>query len=273
MEEQVAADELTNIGRLFTELAGNTRRLMLIELNEKRMRLSELAKRLNITVQSAHSNISRLIDIGLVTKISDGSMNLTTYGRAVLQQLPTFEFLSEHEEYFADHKFGDLPPKFSRGIGDLNDCSVVKGVVSVLQTWKIMYREAREYINSIIPQVPVDLIEPLADVINRGIGFSYILPENAIIPFGMSESVKKVSWNSLLAEGKVQRRMVKRITVATVLTDKSACLLFQDMKNEIDMNLMFYSDSIVFHEWCKDFFRYIWDSADLFDRRKLEREI
>ena len=272
MTKEVDAEQ-SKAGQIFMELAGEVRRAMLSRLNERSMKLSELARELDTTIQNAHSNINRLIDIGLVEKGSGGALSLTTYGRTIMKQLPTFQFLGEHKDYFQDHTFGNLPLKFERRIGDLNNCAVVRGVVAVFQRWKVMYQEAGEYINSIIPQVPVDLIEPLAEKINDGTKFSYILPEDAIVPKGTSEVTKKVSWRSLLAEGRIERMMVKKVLVATILTDKSAGVLFPNLKNETDMNVMFYSDDTVFHEWCQDYFRYMWYSSDLFDISKLQREI
>jgi len=272
MSEETDDKEASKTGQIFTELAGKVRRAMLFRLNEKKLKLSELAKDLDITIQHAHSNINRLTDIGLVEKDSNGAISLTTYGKTIIKQIPSFNFLGEHKDYFQDHTLGGVPLKFERRIGDLNECEVVKGVVAVLQRWKLMYQEAGEYINSIIPQVPVDLIEPLAEKIKDGTKFSYILPEDAIVPKGMSEATKKVSWNTFLTEGKAERRMVKKIQVATVITDKSACVLFPNLKNEIDMNAMFYSEDKVFHEWCQDYFRYVWYSSDLFDRRKVQSE-
>lgn len=273
MAEEIDDIEPTKTGQIFTELAGDVRRMMLLKLNERSLKLSELAKELDTSIQHAHSNINRLIDIGLVKKNSGGSLNLTTFGRTVMKQLPTFHFLAEYKDYFQDHTFGDLPLKFERRIGDLNNCSVVKGVVAVLQRWKFMYLEAGEYINTITTQVLVDLIEPLAEKVRSGTKLLYIMPEDVIIPRGTLEATKKVSWDSLLAEGKAERRMVKKVLIATIVTDKSACVLFPNLKNETDMNVMFYSDDEVFREWCQDYFRYIWDSSEMFDRKKLQREI
>ncbi|MGH9879613.1 MAG: helix-turn-helix transcriptional regulator, partial [Nitrososphaerales archaeon] len=200
-------------------------------------------------------------------------LGLTTYGKTVMNQLPTFHFLSEHKAYLRDHTFGNLPLKFERRIGDLDNCSVVRGVVAVLQRWKLMYRGAGEYINTITSQVLVDLIEPLAEKVNSGTKLSYIMPEDVIIPKGTLEATKKVGWEKILAEKKAERKMVKKVPVATIVTDKSGGVLFPNLKNEVDMNTMFYSEDPVFREWCQDYFRYMWDSAELFDRGRLLREI
>ncbi len=234
------------------------------------MKLSALAKDLDTTIQHAHTNINRLIDVGLVEKSGDGYLSLTTFGRSIMKQLPTFEFLADHKEYFQDHTLGDLPTKFERRLGDLHNCSVVRGVVAVLQRWKLMYQGASEYINTITSQVLVDLIEPLAEKVKGGTKLSYVMPEDVIIPKGTSEVIKKVSWGSLLSEGKAERRMVKKVLVSVIVTDKAAGVMFPNMKNEVDMNVMFFSEDLVFREWCDDYFRHIWNLSTLFDRGKLK---
>ncbi|MFQ5970552.1 MAG: helix-turn-helix transcriptional regulator, partial [Nitrososphaerales archaeon] len=213
--------EPTDVGRIFTELSGEVRRKILLKLNERSLRLSSLAKELDTTIQHTHSNINRLIDSGFVEKKPDGNLILTTYGKSIMNQLSTFRFLAEHKDYFQDHTLGDLPLKFEHRIGDLDNCSVVRGVVAVLQRWKLMYQGAGGYINSITSQVPVDLIEPLAEKVRGGTNLSYIMPEDVILPRGTSEAIEKVSWRSLLAEGKAERRMVKKVLVATIVTDRS----------------------------------------------------
>jgi len=265
--------ETNKAGRIFTELAGDARRAMLLKLSERSLKLSTLSKDLDMTIQHAHSNINRLIEVGLVEKNSNGYLSLTTYGKTMINQLPAFHFLVEHKEYFKDHTFGNLPLKFERRIGDLDNCSVVKGVVAVLQRWKLMYQGAGEYISTITSQVLVDLIEPLAEKVKSGTKLLYVMPEDVIVPKGTLEATKKVSWESILAERKAERRMVKKVEVSTIVTDRSAGVLFPNLKNEVDMNVMFYSEDSSFREWCQDYFRYVWESSELFDKGKLRREI
>ncbi len=275
MVEEIDSEsaETNKAGRIFTELAGDARRAMLLKLRERSLKLSTLSKDLDMTIQHAHSNINRLIEVGLVEKTSTGYLSLTTYGKTMINQLPAFHFLAEHKDYFRDHTFGNLPLKFERRIGDLDNCSVVKGVVAVLQRWKLMYQGAGGYINTITSQVLVDLIEPLAAKVKSGTKLLYVMPEDVIVPKGTLEATKKVSWESILAERKAERRMIKSVTVSTIVTDRSAGVLFPNLKNEVDMNVMFYSEDSSFREWCQDYFRYVWESSELFDKGKLRQEI
>src|ERR671921_1603247 len=91
-----------NASSLFFELAGDLRLSMLIKLNEKEFRLSQLANDLQATMQEAHRNIIRLVDAGLVSKDNEGDLYLTPYGRMIVLLIPSYDFLFTNKEYFLD---------------------------------------------------------------------------------------------------------------------------------------------------------------------------
>jgi predicted transcriptional regulator len=262
--------DMSNTSQIFVELAGELRRQMMIKLNQKGLRLSDLVKELDATMQEAHRNINRLIDIGLIEKDSDGLLSLTTYGKIILKQIPTFAFLTEHKEYFEEHTLGDLPMKFIQRMGALYKCEIVNGVVRVLEMWKSIYNDANEYIYEIMAQVPLDLIEPLVEKINNGVKFSYIFAQDVVVPKGRSELLHKLGWRDLMSKGLVERKMADKVQVMTVLNEKEASVLFPNLKGEADLNTMFYSDDPLFHEWCLDYFRYKWYGSDIFDETKVK---
>lgn len=262
--------DLSNTSQIFIELAGELRRQMLLKLNQESLRLSDLAKELNATMQEAHRNVNRLIDIGLVEKDSDGLLSLTTYGKIILKQIPTFAFLTEHKDYFTEHTLGELPVKFVQRIGALYNGQVVKGVVRVLEAWKDIYNDANEYIYEVMSQVPLDLIEPLVERINKGVKFSYIFGQDVVVPKGRSELLQKLGWRELMARGLVERKMADKVQVMTMLNERQAAVLFPNLKGETDLNTMFYSDDPLFHEWCLDYFRYKWYGSDIFDESRIK---
>lgn len=257
--------------KTFFELASEQRLSILFRLNEKRAKISQLAKDLDVTMQEAHRNVNRLQDAGLIEKDPEGIFSLTTFGNTIIKQIPTFNYLSKHKEYFSEHILGELPIKFVMRLGALDKCEYVKGVVTILERWKDIYREAEQYIYEIVPQVPIDLIElVLAKVKERGVKYSYVLPRNVIIPKGRKDMLKKLGHNELLNKGALERRMVDKVQVSVILNEKQASVMFPTQKSETDMNMMFYSTDQIFHEWCLDYFRYRWYGSDIFDESHLK---
>jgi len=257
--------------KTFFELASEQRLAIIFRLNEKSAKISQLAKDLGITMQEAHRNVNRLQDAGLIEKDPEGIFSLTTFGNTIIKQIPTFNYLSKHKEYFSEHILGELPIKFIMRLGALDRCEFVKGVVAILERWKDIHRQGDQYVYEIVPQVPMDLIEPAVNrVKEKGIKYSYVLPKDVIIPKGRKDLLKKLGHSELLNKGAIERRMVESVQVAVILNEKHAAVLFPTQKGETDMNMMFFSSDPVFHEWCLDYFRYRWYGSDIFDESKLK---
>jgi len=257
--------------KTFFELASEQRLAIIFRLNEKSAKISQLAKDLDITMQEAHRNVNRLQDAGLIEKDPEGIFSLTTFGNTIIKQIPTFNYLSKHKDYFSEHVLGELPIKFIMRLGALDRCEFVKGVVAILERWKDIHRQGDQYVYEIVPQVPMDLIEPAVNrVKEKGVKYSYVLPKNVIIPKGRKELLKKLGHTELLSKGAIERRMVESVQVAVILNEKHGAVLFPTQRGETDMNMMFFSSDPVFHEWCLDYFRYRWYGSDIFDESKLK---
>lgn len=210
-----------NTEKTFFELASEQRLAIVFHLNNKRAKISQLAKDLDITMQEVHRNVSRLQDAGLIEKDPEGVFSLTTFGNTIIKQIPTFNYLSKYKEYFSEHVLGELPIKFIMRLGALDKCEFVKGIVAILERWKDIYRQADQYIYEIVPQVPIDLIEPAVNrVKEKTVKYSYVFPKNVIIPKGRKELLKKLGHNELLSKGAIERRMVESVQVAVIMKNR-----------------------------------------------------
>jgi predicted transcriptional regulator len=269
------ADSITYTEQIFFELASEQRLSILFKLIDHDSKLAKLAKDLNVTMQEIHRNLNRLMDAGLIEKAPAGTFSLTTFGNAIITQISTFGFLSRNRSYFSEHTFGDIPMKFIHRIGALDSSEYVSGVVAVIELWKQVYSQSSEYIYGMLPQIPLDLIEAVMPKIrNEGVRFNYILPEKAIVPKNRTEILQNSGYRELMSKGVVERRMVPKIQVAVVLNETQATVMFPNLKNETDMNSLFYSSGLhldkgLFHDWCLDFFRYNWYNSRSFDESKL----
>ena len=166
-----------NAEKIFFELASQQRLSIIFGLSQIKSTLSQLSRDLGITMQEVHRNINRLQDAGLIEKDPRGIFSLTTFGNTIIKQIPTFDFLSQHKEYFSEHTLGEIPMKFVQRIGALHDSELIRGIVAILELWKQIYRESESYILEIIPQVPLDLIEAiLVRVRDKGTRLHYIYP-------------------------------------------------------------------------------------------------
>src|ERR671926_1692732 len=167
---------LENTEQTFIELASEQRLSILLRLTEHDIKLSQLAKDLNVTMQEVHRNVNRLMEVGLIKKNAEGTFSLTTFGNTIIKQIPAYDFLSRNKEYFSNHTLGDIPMKFIQRIGALDNSEYIHGMVAVIELWKQIYNESSEYIYGMLPQIPLDLIESIIPKIKKdGIKFNYIL--------------------------------------------------------------------------------------------------
>ena len=93
----------SNMEEIFAELASSQRLSIIFMISCQRLKLSTLAKSLNLTMQEVHRNTNRLLDSGLIEKNSEGVFFLTTFGNAIIKQLSIFDFLASNKCYFSDH--------------------------------------------------------------------------------------------------------------------------------------------------------------------------
>ena len=229
-----------------------------------------LAKEIGATKQEVHRNFSRLEESGLIEKRADGKYELTVFGQTACTQVPAVIFLSQNRKYFENHSLGEIPPKFQMRCGQLATGKHIKGFSKVMEQWKTIYKNSNEYIYEILSEVPLDLIEPILNRVKKGIKFSYIFSESAVVPQGRKALLKKLGFDKLKEKGLIERKMAKNVQTVLVLNEKEACVLFPTSDGESDLSEMFYSNDPMFHEWCLDYFRYCWYGSDEFMESKLK---
>lgn len=261
-----------SLSEVFMELAGESRYSILMMLEEKKWRSAQMAKELNLTIQETHRNTVRLAEAGLIKKDSDGFFSLTPYGRILVSQLSPFSFLNKYKEYFAEHFPVDLPPKFLKRIGNLRNCELIQGNFAIVDKWISIAEEATEYLRIITSQIPPEFFKKKISRAKKGTKVFLIHGKNTIAPKGFKKELTSASIRSLISEGVYKRKMVEKIQTMMVLNEKRGTLFFPDSKGEPDMYYAFISDDPEFHEWCVDYFDYVWDKAGAYDASKV-REI
>jgi predicted transcriptional regulator len=276
-DDDSSSSPFENTASMFFELGSAQRIAIILKIAESRCNLAKLSKDLDSTMPEVRRNIIRLTNSGFIQRESDMTFSLTTFGKTILEQIPTLDFLSRNKDYFSDHTLSPLPIKFRRRIGSLSNSTLISGFVSVEETLKDIYDRSQEFAYAMIPEVPLDLIESivgrLKNVENKGFRFSYILPTHATVPKRRRELLEALGFDELVKKGTVERKMVNNLPVGVVLNDKEACVMFpriqRNDKIELDMTSIFYSDDLDFHEWCLDYYRYIWHNARSFEEKRL----
>jgi len=255
----------------FLELSSVQRLQILYKLQEKKSKPAELVKEFDSTKQEVYRNFSRLEDGHLIIRDLDGNYSLTEFGETICSQIPSIIFLSQNMPYFKTHNLGNMPKKFKMRIGQLSKAQYVKGLGSILETWKKVCREAEEFVYLATSEVILDLERVLLEKLKQDVPISYLLASTCVLPEGREQLHKEMNLNKYIQAGKIERRSRKTIHTSVLVTEKAALISFPDVDGEPDLAEAFFGDDADFHEWALDFFRYYWNNSSSYNETKMKK--
>ena len=262
-------DIFENASENFLELSSHQRLQILFELLENKAKASIMAKKLQATNQEIHRNFLRLEDSGFIARNKDGTYSLSTYGKTMCAQVPTLVFLSKNKKFFETHTFGGIPQKFVLRVGQLSSAQHVKSVTKVLEVWRSIFENSKKYVYGILVEEPLELIEPIIKKAKSGVNVKSVFSDETQVPKDRKKILDKLGLDELIQKKKIERKMKKDVKTVVVLNEKEACVSFPNHEGETNITETFYGSNATFHEWCLDYFRYVWFGSDLFQERKL----
>ncbi len=261
---------MEDYAKYFLEVSSEQRLKIIQLINKREFRLSELAKRLDATTSEVHRNLERLEKSGFIIKNTKGHFVLTTLGQMVLGIIPNLTFIIKNKKYFLEHPIDSLPQKFISRIGELFEGRLLTSYVNVFEYWKNIYENSQEYICNILYDVPYfdDFVNPILDKLSNGVKVRSIFYEKAVVPDSRNEVIKK--FKKHIDNGDIQRKMIKNISAAVILSEKQSCLIFPNIEGKLDVGYAFVSEDPLFHQWCYDYFNYSWYNSHPFVEKRLE---
>jgi predicted transcriptional regulator len=264
----------SKVDRVFFELGYQERLDILSLLKDEKATLSTISKQLALPQPEIHRNLARLQKISLIHKDSEGTFSLTPFGRAVIIQIPTFQFLTNYSEYFRTHDFGELTEKFIQSSGSLLQCKLVEGVVNVFEVIRSIIETARKYFYTVTSQAPAELTEFLFSKIEENsLKVKMILPENALVPRRIASLKEKYHFNKQMAMQNVERKMVRKQALAVAINENQCMVAFPASNQEVDFVTAFHGVDDKSHEWCAEYFNHIWEKSELFDENKVQQRL
>ena len=258
----------------FLELASEQRLNILENLAEKNLNISKLAKLLDATNPEIHRNVGRLSKNGLIIKNIDGNYELTTFGKAILVQIPSISLISQNKDFFNSHTLEAVEKKFIQRIGALQSKKKIKGFVKVLEKWKKIQENADEFICNILFEVPYskEVIDVISNKLEKGLKIKSIFSETAVIPDERKKIFEERNFQKYILEGNLERRISKNKAIGLLVTDKEAGVFFQRTDGEQDLSEMLVSTESEFRDWCLDYFEYSWKTSNSFQESKLKEK-
>jgi predicted transcriptional regulator len=268
-QNQKEEDEDHELVKLLFDLSSSDRLKMLLEIGQEKegkLRLTDLAEKINATIQEATRHVNRLVEAKLIERNPHGLYTLTTFGRIVLILLPSFSFISKHRtrDYLLSHDISILPQEFIERIGELSIYHYAENVSSVLRLTEQVVSSAGDYVWLMADQALITGTTLAKAVANHDPLVRIIIPKGS---FNLQEyhDSKKTLGDRLV----LRLLPDKDVKVAIALNEKIAGIVFPDLRGKIDFDSGFSSGSSDddsgnsnFHKWCSDLFVLYWNRSN-----------
>jgi predicted transcriptional regulator len=161
------------------------------------------------------------------------------------------EFIYNNDDYFLSHDITKIPLPFVNRIGELAQADLVEDLTLDLARWEELIKNADDHVWVMTPQVMGHLTRTMQDKILEGVKLRSIFNEN----------IREAK--SSLPKGKnVERKLLPRVPVIMIISEKEASISFPRLDGNIDFPAFFGTDS-TFLKWITDLFLYYWERAKL----------
>ncbi len=237
--------------KLLFELSSAERINILLELRKNVLKMSQVSRKLNMTVTETDRHLQRLSETTLIQRNSEGYFELTPFGELTISLLSGIGFASMYREYFTEHNVSEIPYEFIERMGELEAGTYAGEALKNLEEGEIRIRGAQKFIWILSDEVLASSIPLLIEKIKSPFDLRIVLPEGKFSP----ESTSRLP----LAMG-VQKRILQKVDVLIVLTERFAIFCLPNRRGKIDYTGFVGTDP-KFHKWCKDLFLYYWEKA------------
>ena len=243
------------------EVSNEDRHKILLQLESEPCNVTQISKKLGLSLPETSRHVARLSEVGLTRKDSQGLHSLTLYGRLVVKQLLELEFTTKYREYFTNHTIMGLPLEFMKRIGDLANSTYMHNAITFLHSIETLIRDAEEFVWFQGDEYIMGALPYINEALERNVACKIIEPED----YAPSQDLKPLSPKELSilnrpSSQSLEKKTVESVDVFLYMSEKMAAVAFPTGDGRFDYLGFTAADrrSIL---WCKDLFLYYWKQA------------
>lgn len=257
-------ESLEQICDFYFELSNEDRLSILYLLTGRPMKLTNLAKSLDITNQECSRHLQRLTDADILDKNPDGDYELTNYGNSSLILQENQRFITYYREYFNEHSILGIPREYLCRIGELKGGNLNKNPIIAVHDIEELVEQAEEYIYSIIDQYPANIYQLIEEAWKRGVKMKTLEYKNWTPPpqFLDERDEAKEAFEAARKKGLLEERSMENIPVILFGSEKVANIYFPNNEGGFDYQGFMLKDPAAM-KWCEDLFKHYWENAKL----------
>ncbi len=248
---------------LLFEISNENRHGILLLLQKRALRITDLAKGMDLNNPEIRRHISRLQEVGLIQRDVEGYYRLTPYGETSLLLFQEFEFLSANREYFKTHTLSKIPTGFIKRIGELSESDNIRDPVDFFRHTENLLKESKEYVWLLVDQFPINSLSTIVETIDRDVKLRIIEPTERVLNpdlYAMtSEETQALSRTRHTPL--VDQKMVSEVNAYLVASDTRCLLALPNPDGQYDFKGFTATDASSL-KWCRELFLHYWDEAE-----------
>jgi predicted transcriptional regulator len=244
-------EEDAEVSKVLFELASNRRASILLKLEEKSLKMQQIAKSLDMNVTETFRHLQRLSDAKLVEKRVDGTYAMTFLGQLAIGLLSSFNFILKHGDYFVEHDLSCLPYEFLNRLGELSDGEFCGDTLTNMNRVREIVYEAEEYIWAMAEQSESSHVQATNEKVSKGLQFRFIMQQDFTKRIEIAQEVEHLK----------ERRCLERICVTFLISEKESAVSFRRRGGEMHY-IGFFGKDGRFRKWTRDLFTYYWERAE-----------
>ena len=179
---------------LLFEVSSEVRHRVLILLSSESLNLSQLSRKLDLSLPEVSRHVSRLLDVEVIRKSLDGTYSLSSFGELVLGQIEEISFMSKNRDYFTSHGLRGIPGEFVSRLGELSESHYAESMMDFLRFIEETVADSNEYVWMQVNEVPYTVTRCIEDAMNKGTSFKIITHEDK----ERSEDVTRITFSPLV---------------------------------------------------------------------------
>jgi len=255
--------EIERFHDLLFEVSNKYRHRILLLIQKKAMRVTDMTEKLNLTYPEIRRHISRLMDTGLIERDLDGYYSLTPYGDASLLLFQELIFLSTNREYFLTHTLSKIPDEFVKRVGELGASVCLANPMEFFRYTENLVIESNEYVWLLVDQFPLYSLSTIVEAIDRGVKIRIIEPvERTLNPdLDAMTSEETQAFNRTRHTPMTEQRMVEWVNAYLIVSDTRCILALPTADGQYDFKGFAATDEPSLN-WCRRLFLHYWGKAE-----------
>ena len=220
---------------------------ILCTLEGKSLRMSEIARIVDVTSAEVSRHLDRLLKVNIITKTADGKYEMTSYGHVLHVTYYTWKIIVENEEFLTARRIDTLPPPL-RNMMMFTDAKISSGTMMNMENATDDSKNAKEFIYLIGNEIMKHVVDIEVEAAENGVEIKKIYQKDVKIP------------GKFLKSKNIQIRTMENIPFVLKMCEKHGGIAFYK-GDKIDFNDIISGGTEHYLYWLKLLFNYFWEKA------------